>query len=75
MHQLGVAKRAIEAFSDFVMGRIDPETTRKQKGTCAKALQAISHLAQKYGAILTRQSDREFPPTKFTSPILMTTKK
>ena len=75
MHQLGVAKRAIEAFSDFVMGRIDPETTRKQKGTRAKALQAISHLAQKYGAILTRQSDQEFPPTKFTSPILTTTTK
>ena len=75
MHQLGVSKRAIEAFSDFVMGRINPETTKKQKGTRTKALEAISHLAQKYGALLTRQSDREFPPTKFTSPILTATKK
>ena len=76
MHQLGVAKRAMEAFEDFVMGRVrqEPEQ-RKKKGHRQKALDIISQIAQQYGQQIARQSDREFPRTKFTTSILSTTKK
>ena len=74
MHQLGIAKRAVESFNDFVMGRlIDPES--KIRGPRAAAFNTIGNLSQKYGAMLSRQSDRDFPRTKFSSSILSPTKK
>jgi hypothetical protein len=76
MHQLGVAKRAVESFTDFVMGRthveIEGEPVVRRK---TKALESFTTLTRNYGAKLTRQSDRDFPRTKFTSNILQPTKK
>ena len=56
------------------MGRlIDPES--KIRGPQAAAFNTIGNLSQKYGAMLSRQSDRDFPRTKFSSSILSPTKK
>jgi len=78
MHQLGVAKRAIQAFNYLVQGNVDdvdgPVSEKKKKGS-KDALEDISLLAKAYGGHLSRQSDRDFPRTKFGSSILSTTKK
>ena len=70
MHQLGSAKRAVESFSDFVKS-LPPNPTINR----TKLLRSIGKLAQQLGGLLSRQSDRDFPRTKFTSHILTTTKK
>ena len=77
MHQLGVAKRAVESISDFVFGRnnIVLDGVTKVRANRAEALESLTELTRNYGAKLTRQSDRDFPRTKFTSNILQATKK
>ena len=70
MHQLGIAKQTIESFELFVKGQ---ETDRR--GNRKHALQTIANIAQNYGALLSRQSDRNFPRTKFTTSFLTNTKK
>ena len=77
MHQLGVAKRAVESISDFVFGRnnIIEDGVTKVRANRAEALESLTELTRNYGAKLTRQSDRDFPRTKFTSNILQATKK
>ena len=64
MHQLGSAKRAIASFSE-----------RFQKSGKGAIKSAIEELARSYGSQLSRQSDRNFPRTKFTSAYLSTVKK
>ena len=77
MHQLGVAKRAVESITDFVFGRtiITEEGETKVRAKRKVALEALTELTRNYGAKLTRQSDRDFPRTKFTSNILQPAKK
>ena len=61
MAQLGCAKRAVEAFNCLLKGSL---------------LQSnMASMAQYYGALLSRQSDRNFPRTKFGTSILSVTKK
>ena len=59
MHQLGAAKRCVEAFALLLTGKVHD---------------LFGKLSRNHGANLSRQSDREFPRTKFSS-ILTTTKK
>ena len=78
MHQLGVAKRMIEAFRFLVRGNVEDDfgpTSKHKKKRVKDTLDFITMLAQKYGGQLSRQSDRDFPRTKFGSSILVTTKK
>lgn len=69
MHQLGCAKRAVEAFEQLILGRT-VETVGEQKGRGWKNLTVI---AQQYGGLLSRQSDRAFPQTKFSSTFILST--
>ena len=62
MLQLGAQKRFVESFS-------------KQYTSHTATNDIIRITCQKYGALLSRQSDRDFPRTKFGSSILSTTKK
>jgi hypothetical protein len=73
MHQLGVTKRALESFEDFVMGRIMASTNRF--GHRQQALDSIAELGKNYGALLSRQSDRDFPCPKFTTTLISPNKK
>ena len=70
MHQLGVAKRAVESFKEQVSGKITdiPYATefRGNPGMC----RSMGLLGQEYGALLCRQSDRDFPRSKFGTDIL-----
>ena len=75
MHQLGVAKRAIENFSKLLKRKGNREKTGNFVFTPVKALNEISFLAQRYGAMLNRQSDRNFPRTKFATPVTVPAKK
>jgi len=61
MSQLGCTKRAVESYSLLL------------KGTALKS--NMTRMAQHYGALLSRQSDRNFPRTKFGTSILSVTKK
>lgn len=70
MHQLGSAKRAVESFEYFVKSLPANPTINR-----AKLHRLMGKLAQQHGGVLSRQSDRDFPRTKFTSQILTTTKK
>ena len=72
MHQLGVAKRAIEVFKDMIQKKPDNDS---RKGHRDQAYYEISRISQIYGIMLTRQSDRSFPRTKFTSAILEDSRK
>ena len=77
MHQLGVAKRAIEAFTYLIMGKDKDEsapTSTRKTGSLA-AIESIGNLGRLYGGYLSRQSDRDFPRTKFGKSILVPTKK
>ena len=64
MHQLGTAKRALASFLE----RFNPA----KKGALKDAME---NLAKRYGSQLARQSDRNFPRTKFSSGYLTTVKK
>ena len=77
MYQLGIAKRQIEAFTFLIKGNVDDEhgpTSTKKRGSKA-ALDDIGFLAQKYGGQLSRQSERNFPRTKFSHSILCISKR
>ena len=77
MHQLGVAKRAIEAFSHLIGGKVDDglgPTSTSKKGSSA-AIESIGNLGRLYGGYLSHQSDRDSPRTKFGKAILVATKK
>ena len=78
MHQLGAEKRMIEAFAFLIKGNLvdnyGPVAKKKKEGSKV-ALDCISDLAKKYGGQMSRQSDRNFPRTKFGSSILSVTKK
>ena len=71
MHQLGVAKRAIEVFKEMILKKPDNDS---RKGHRDAAYYEISRVAQNYGTMLSRQSDRNFPRTKF-HPILEDSRK
>ena len=68
MHQLGIAKRVIESFKHFVFSQV---------GTCNRqvAFDSISRIAQQYGGLLNRQSDRDLPRTRFSSELMNGAKK
>ena len=70
MHQLGVAKRSIEAFVEF----LKKQQTHRQ-GNRVQAKNLLSRLGSDYGGFLSRQSDRDFPRTRFTSCLLSCAKK
>ena len=56
MHQLGVAKRAIEAFAYLIMGKDDDEsapTFTHKKGSLA-AIESIGNLGRLYGGYIIR---------------------
>ena len=60
-HQLGAAKRAVESLeANAILG--DKNTV------CFQKIQGLSHY---YGCALTRQSDRDFPQTKFSSSYIL----
>ena len=64
MHQLGVAKRALNSFVDRFCGGNKTIDHMRMESLCSK-----------FGAQLTRQSDRNFPRTKFSSDYLSSVKK
>ena len=70
MHQLGVAKRSIESFDFFVRNQ-----QKERKGNRDMASIELGLLAKTYGGYLSRQSDRSFPRTKFSTSYLSTAKK
>ena len=74
MHQLGTAKRAVESIELLLRGSVKCDYAPMLK-TGLSVSNKIGHLAQKYGALLSRQSDRNFPRTKFGTQLLSTTKK
>ena len=69
MHQLGVAKRAVESFKSQISGSIDTPYAPNFSGSGDKQ-HGIGTLGQMYGGLLSRQSDRDLPRTKFGSDIL-----
>ena len=72
MHQLGIAKRQIEAFRYLIKGNVQDDhgpTSSKKKGS-KDALAGITMLAQKYGGQLSRQLECNFPRIKFSCSIL-----
>ena len=71
MHQLGCAKRAVEAFDDLINGKT--VETGETKKICSQGWSNLTLIAQRYGALLSRQSDRAFPQTKFSSTFLLST--
>ena len=81
--QLGAEKRAVEAFVKMVgptqntagKGTKKKKSKQKNEGTKngGKALENLGLLAQHCGAVLTRQSDRNFPRTKHTSVHILKT--
>ena len=89
MHQLGTEKRAVEAFVKMVgpsQNKDDKEKGDKKNKkpkkardknkppkNGGKALENLGLLAQHYGAVLSRQSDRNFPRTKHTSVHILNT--
>ena len=77
MHQLGIERRAVEAFSYLLRGLVTDEfgQTAKKQVNVGSSLQQIEELAHQFGGFLSRQSNRNLPCTKFGSPILSTTKK
>ena len=70
MHQLGVAKRAVESFKEQISGRITHIPYAPEFKGSAERCHSIGILGQEYGALLSRQSDRDFPRTKFGTDIL-----
>ena len=72
MHQLGLTKRAVKSFKYFVMGSVSNSSLRK--GKRIEALVSLGTIVQSYGAAIIRNLDRDFPRTKFTTPILTPTK-
>eukprot|EP00531_Pseudo-nitzschia_arenysensis_P000969 CAMPEP_0116116834 /NCGR_PEP_ID=MMETSP0329-20121206/1249_1 /TAXON_ID=697910 /ORGANISM="Pseudo-nitzschia arenysensis, Strain B593" /LENGTH=935 /DNA_ID=CAMNT_0003610355 /DNA_START=406 /DNA_END=3213 /DNA_ORIENTATION=+ len=64
MHQLGTAKRAISSF-----------VTRFQPSNKGAIRDTISALMSRYGAELSRQSEKDLPRVNFTSDYLSTVKK
>ena len=70
MHQLGVAKRSLEVLKDSITKKDDD-----RRGQRVQAQDQLSLIANKFGNMLLRQSDRNFPRTNFTSEILEHTKK
>ena len=70
MHQLGIAKRCLESFKYFVTSQ-----QIGRKGSRKKAYKTVSSIAQEYGGLLHRQSDRDFPRTRYTSDIMAGAKK
>ena len=69
MHQLGCAKRAVDAFKELLMGRTYKTSGREK----TKAVANVTSVAQLYGSQLSRQSDRNFPRTKFSSTYILST--
>ena len=67
MHKLGVEKRACEHFQDFVRSGC----SHKYK----PAYNFLMQLSHRYGTVLTRQSDRDFPRTKSSSESVMPSKR
>ena len=65
MHQLGCEKRACETFNDDFLA---------VSGHKAKLKASMNRLTRHYGALISRQSDRDFPRTQF-SESMDTTKK
>jgi len=63
MHQLGAAKRALESFTD----RFCP--------SMGNLYSVMNSLCSQFGTDISRQSDRDFPRTKFSSGYLSVTKK
>jgi hypothetical protein len=74
MHQLGCAKRAVEAFEDLVMGRTNKAINEGGKEK-QKAYNNFDSIAQEYGAMLSRQSERDLPKTRFPSQQILNEKK
>ena len=61
MHQLGCAKRAVETFKTVFLDSITKNKVR--------IIDSIEGIVQCYGSAMTRQSDRDFPRTRFTESI------
>ena len=72
MHQLRVAKHAIKVFKDMIQKK--PENDSR-KGHSDTVYYEIFWIGQNYGIMLTWQSKRNFPRTKFTSAILEDSRK
>jgi hypothetical protein len=67
MHQLGAAKRAVESFEEAFLKVQPDQTGKRRKGNIQKGLKpAISKLSHLYGSSLSRQSERDFPRTRYT---------
>ena len=75
MHQLGAAKRAVESFNQLIQGKVpwDPDNCRGGGGVAA--YEKMGYMAQRYGAFLSRQSDRNFPRSKSNKQLLHHCKK
>ena len=72
MHQLGCAKRAIEAFCYLLGGKVTDEygpTSGNKIKRINDALEIIHSLCQNYGGMLSRQSDCDFLKTKFVTAL------
>ena len=79
MHQKGAMKRAVESFEyQFRMGTkvtLDNQSLAKKQKGVSKGIENLNYLGHQVGVLLSRQSDRSKPRTKFKSPLLSTTKK
>ena len=71
--KLGLAKCVVESFKYFVMESFSNSDSQKEKRI--EALISMGKIAQGYGASIIHNSDRNFPRTKYTTPILTPTKK
>ena len=77
MHQLGGMKRGIEAYENLICGNVEDDygSVAAAYTNVKSSLYKLSKIAYQYGGYLTRQSDRNFPRTKFGTYILNTAKK
>ena len=72
MHQLGVAKRSIESFRSQLLTQPKGDNRKAHR---SNGFAIISSMARDYGQSLSHQSDRHFPRVRFSSTILVPTKK
>lgn len=79
MHQKGALKRSVESFEYQFKGGtqilLDEQTLAEKQVGITKGIDSINHAGHQVGVILSRQSDRNRPRTKFKNALLSTTKK
>jgi hypothetical protein len=73
MIQKGMEERVVEGLKNFVIDA--PDDSDKKKRRRHASLRELDNLGLYYGSLIGRQSDRDFPRTKFKSSLFSGTKK